>query len=71
MGVQKCKINRFSQLLSRPDGWEISLKSDIEILYNGYNSISHPLAVPGYWKWEVNNASLFSVLKSAYGKRSA
>ena len=42
MGVQKYKINRSSQLLSRPDGCEISLKSDSEALYNGYNSISHP-----------------------------
>ena len=36
-GVQKCKINRCLQLLSRPDGCEISLKSDSEILLNGYN----------------------------------
>ena len=39
MGVQKCKINRCLQLLSRPDGCEISLKSDSEMLLNGYNSI--------------------------------
>ena len=32
MGVQKCKINRCPQLLSRPDGCEISLKSDSEML---------------------------------------
>ena len=32
MGVQKYKINRYSQLLSRPDGCEISLKSDSEML---------------------------------------
>ena len=32
MGVQKYKINRCSQLLSRPDGCEISLKSDSEML---------------------------------------
>ena len=32
MGVQKCKINRCSQLLSRPDGCETSLKSDSEML---------------------------------------
>ena len=38
MGVQKYKINRCSQLLSRPDGCEISLMSDIEMLLNGYNS---------------------------------
>ena len=42
MGVQKCKINRCLQLLSRPDGCEISLKSDSEMLLNGYNSICHP-----------------------------
>ena len=32
MGVQKYKINRCSQPLSRPDGCEISLKSDSEML---------------------------------------
>ena len=32
MGVQKYEINRCSQLLSRPDGCEISLKSDREML---------------------------------------
>ena len=32
MGVQKYKINRCSQLPSRPDGCEISLKSDSEML---------------------------------------
>ena len=32
MGVQKYKINRCSQLLSRSDGCEISLKSDSEML---------------------------------------
>ena len=32
MGVQKYKINRCSQLLSRPDGCEISLKSGSEML---------------------------------------
>ena len=32
MGVQKYKINRCSQLLSRPDGCEISLMSDSEML---------------------------------------
>ena len=32
MGVQKYKIYRCSQLLSRPDGREISLKSDSEML---------------------------------------
>ena len=32
MGVQKYKINRCWQLLSRPDGYEISLKSDREML---------------------------------------
>ena len=42
MGVQKCKINRCLQLLLRPDGCEISLKSDSEVLLNGYNSICHP-----------------------------
>ena len=42
MGVQKYKINGCSQLLSRPDGCEIPFKSDSEMLYNGYNSISHP-----------------------------
>ena len=42
MGVQKCKINRCLQLLSRPDGCEISLKSDSEMLLNNYNSICHP-----------------------------
>ena len=31
-------------------------------IINGYNSIFHPQAVPGYWKWEVNNASLFRYL---------
>ena len=31
-GVQKYKINRCSQLLSRPDGCEITLKSDSEML---------------------------------------
>ena len=30
MGVQKCKINRCSQLLSRPDGCEISLKVTVK-----------------------------------------
>ena len=42
MGVQKYKINRCSQLLSRPDGCEISLMSDSEVLLSGYNSIWHP-----------------------------
>ena len=42
MVVQKCKINRCLQLLSRPDGCEISLKSDSEMLSNGYNSICNP-----------------------------
>ena len=32
MGVQKCKINRCLQLLLRPDGCEIPLKSDSEML---------------------------------------
>ena len=32
MGVQKYKINRCSQLLSRADGCEISLNSDSEML---------------------------------------
>ena len=32
MGVQKYKINRCSQLLSRPDGCEIPLKSDSKML---------------------------------------
>ena len=32
MGVQKYKINRCSQLLSRPDGCEISFKCDSEML---------------------------------------
>ena len=32
MGVQKHKINRCSQLLSRPDGCEISLKNDNKML---------------------------------------
>ena len=32
MGVQKYKINRCSQLLSRPDGCEIFLMSDSEML---------------------------------------
>ena len=32
MRVQKYKINRCSQLLSRPDGCEISFKSDSEML---------------------------------------
>ena len=32
MGVQKYKINRCLQLLSRPDGCEISLKSDSDML---------------------------------------
>ena len=32
MGVQKYNINRCSQLLSRPDGCKISLKSDSEML---------------------------------------
>ena len=32
MGVQKYKINRCLQLLSRSDGCEISLKSDSEML---------------------------------------
>ena len=32
MGLQKCKMNRCSQLLSRPDGCEICLKSDYEML---------------------------------------
>ena len=32
MGVQKYKINRCSQLLSRPDGCEISFKSDSGML---------------------------------------
>ena len=32
MGVQKYKINRCSQLLSRPDEYEISLKSVSEML---------------------------------------
>ena len=31
MGEQKYKINRCSQLLSRPDGCEISLESDSEM----------------------------------------
>ena len=39
MGVQKCQINRCLQLLSRPDGCEISLKSNSEMLLNGYKSI--------------------------------
>ena len=34
MGVQKYKINRCSQLLSKPDRCEISLKSDSEMLLN-------------------------------------
>ena len=42
MWVQKCKMNRCLQLLSRSDGCEISLKSDSEMLLNGYNSICHP-----------------------------
>ena len=42
MGVQKCKIYRCLQLLLRPDGCEISLKSESEMLLNGYNSICHP-----------------------------
>ena len=32
MGVQKYKINCYSQLLSRSDGCDISLKSDSEML---------------------------------------
>ena len=32
MGVQKYKKKRCSQLLSTPDGYEISMKSDSEML---------------------------------------
>ena len=42
MGLQKCKLNRCLQLPSRPDGCGISLKSDSEMLFNGYNSIRCP-----------------------------
>ena len=42
MGVQKYQINRCLHLLSRPDGCEISLKSNSEMLLDGYNGICHP-----------------------------
>ena len=42
MEAQKCQINRCLQLLSRPDGCEISLKRDSEMLLDGYIGICHP-----------------------------
>ena len=69
MGVQKCKINRCSQLLSRPDGCEISLKSDSE------NAIKTATIVfrihrrcQGTESGRSTMPPLFSVPESAYDK---
>ena len=42
MGVQKCKNKSLLATAIEVDGCEILLKSDSEMLLNGYNSICHP-----------------------------
>ena len=65
IGVQKCKRNRCLQPLLRPDGCEISLKSDSEMLLNGYNSMS---SIGGVRVLKVGGQQClpFSVLEPAY-----